>query len=248
MEQEILIELKELRAVITKLVGTSHKPESEKFSKEAIVKAAREFQELSIKRGEWISENDLGKIFKDAPYGAGKFIRESFKFSNYFTKRKTYYYNKKDLQELKNELKERKVDLARFIEYLNEEQKFKTNIEQARQNRKGKRFPYDLPASAHDIETSAAKPPAREIIRTDIKRLKFEFMRQGLDDYIDVYHDRFAMMKHIYFFDRYLEPGIKSRCVKWIKDFNYAKEALEHVKMTEKERSSGASGKELASK
>jgi hypothetical protein len=59
MEKLILKELKELKSVISKLIGTSDLPAKERFSKEAILKASKEFQKLSIERGEWISDWDL---------------------------------------------------------------------------------------------------------------------------------------------------------------------------------------------
>jgi hypothetical protein len=37
------------------------------------------------------------------------------------------------------------------------------------------------------------------------------------------------MVKHIYFFEKYLEPGLKRRCRKWCDDFNYANNALEMI-------------------
>jgi hypothetical protein len=236
MENEILHEIQELRLAITKVVGTSNKQTSEQFSSEALDKAAEEFQQLSIERGEWIEENNIDKIIKGATWRAGKFIREHFKFNNYFQKGRNYYYNKIDLQKLARELKERNVDLGRYIEYLEDEAKFKAFLDKAKENKKGKKFPYEIPEDLHDIVTSPAKPPARDIIRTDIKNLKRKFRQYGLDDYIDVYRDKYAMMKYIYFFDKYMEPTIRSRCKKWVKDFNYANTALETVNQHEKER------------
>ena len=37
------------------------------------------------------------------------------------------------------------------------------------------------------------------------------------------------MFKSKYFFDRYLEPGVKKQCKKWCDDFNYAKHALNDI-------------------
>lgn len=33
----------------------------------------------------------------------------------------------------------------------------------------------------------------------------------------------------IYWFEKYLEPGLKKRCKKWCEDFNYANHAIEEV-------------------
>ena len=37
------------------------------------------------------------------------------------------------------------------------------------------------------------------------------------------------MLKYIYHFEKYLEPGLKNRCRKWCEDFNYANHALELI-------------------
>ena len=48
MEDKILKELKQIRLLLSELVGTSDQPAAKKFSKEAINKAAKEFRKLSI--------------------------------------------------------------------------------------------------------------------------------------------------------------------------------------------------------
>lgn len=240
MEKEIYNELKQIREAITKVVGTFNKSSSEQFSIEAIENAAKDFQKLSIDRGEWVEEGNIEKIIKSAPWFAGKFLREHFKFSNYFKKGKSYYYNKSDLQNLAQELKNRNIDLERYIEYIEDQAKFKALIEKAEQNKKEKTITFFIPDDAKDITSLAAKPPSKEIVKEDIKNLKREFRQGGLDDYVDIYRDKHAMIKKIYWFDKYLESGIKSRCNKWIKDFNYANNALEKVKQSEKERASFA--------
>ena len=236
MKNEMLSEIKELRAVIAKVVGTSNKPFAEQFSKEALDKAALEFRKLSIERGDWVEDSSINKVIKSAPWRAGKFIREHFKFNNYFQKGRTYYYNKKDLQALACELKERNVDLGRYIEFLEEETKYKNHIEKAKENKKHFQTPYQISKDTIDIISSPAKPPALDIIKADIKKLKKEFKQDRLNDYIDIYRDNHAMMKHIYFFDKYLASETRTRCNKWIKDFNYANTALEHARQNERKR------------
>src|SRR2546423_15085918 len=79
-------------------------------------KAAKEFQQLSIERDEWIEEYHIDKYIKKASYKAGKFIREQFGFSSFFKRVSRYYYYKKDLIALAADLKERNIDLGRYIE------------------------------------------------------------------------------------------------------------------------------------
>ena len=56
MQKELLAEIKELRAAISTLIGTSDLLPEEQFSKEALDKAAKQFQKLSIERGEWVRQ------------------------------------------------------------------------------------------------------------------------------------------------------------------------------------------------
>ena len=230
MQEQIIKELKELKTVISKLIGTSDLPAKERFSKEAILKACKEFQKLSIERGEWVSDWDLYKYFKNA-HRAGTFIRQQFCFSNYYKKGQTYYYNKKDLIALSKELKERNVDLGRYIEYREDQEKFRKYIERANENNKGKgkKKTFDLPYDLKDIATSPPKAPSPDIIKEDIEKLKQEFFKFNLSDYIDIYKNNHAMMKFIYHFEKYLEPELKRRCKRWCENFNYANHALEMV-------------------
>lgn len=72
MDAQILKEIKEVRQLLSKMIGTTDLPAKQQFSTQALDKAAEEFKTLSIQHGEWIS--DVSKIIKGAPYGSGKFI------------------------------------------------------------------------------------------------------------------------------------------------------------------------------
>ncbi|HPV57368.1 MAG TPA: hypothetical protein PKW61_09600, partial [Tenuifilaceae bacterium] len=76
METKILKEIKQVRDLLSKLVGTYDLPAKERFSTQALDKAALEFKRLSIERGEWISDYELSKVIKKAPHYCGKFIIE----------------------------------------------------------------------------------------------------------------------------------------------------------------------------
>ena len=129
MEDQILKEIKELRSLLSQLIGTSDLPTKEKFSKEAITRARAEFNKLSVERGEWIPEHSISSIIKKAPYTPGKFIIEKFGFTNYFTRGRTLYFNRKDLVALKDELKKRNINLGRYIELVEDQEKFKKYLE-----------------------------------------------------------------------------------------------------------------------
>ncbi len=227
MDNQILKEIKELRRLLSKLIGTSDLPEKQRFSTLALDKAAEEFKSLSIQHGEWIS--DISKIIKGAPYDSGKFIIEKFGFNNYFTRGKTKYFNRKDLMALNNELKKRNINLARYIELINDQEKFKKYIESAQKGeKKGKHF--QLPEGLKDVQTSSCPPPPLEIIQNHIDTLKVEFEKFKLVEYIDLYEDStYAMVKYEYYFDRYLDASKKKQCRKWCEDFNYADHSLKKV-------------------
>ena len=57
MEDRIFTELKQIRKLLSEVVGTTDLPAIQKFSKEALSKAAKEFRKLSIERGQWIPSN-----------------------------------------------------------------------------------------------------------------------------------------------------------------------------------------------
>ena len=131
MEKQILDKLEEIKWAIAKMAGTSDLPEEKWFSKESLDKAAKEFRSLAIKRGEWISEYELNNYFKDVHYGAGKFIRETFEFADFFIQGRSYYYRKSSVAKLAKELKARNVDLGRYMELKQSQEKFKKRVTSA---------------------------------------------------------------------------------------------------------------------
>lgn len=227
----MLSEIRQLKAVISTLIGTSDLPAKERFSKEALARAAKEFKKLSIERGEWLTDSNISKIIRNAHYGSAAFIIKEFGFTNYFKRGHTLYLNKKDLTELSKELKKRNIDLCRYMEYWADKEKFKKYIETADQKKGGKKKkkPFGINSDIRDVTTSPAKPPALEVINKDIARLKDEFFANKLSEYIDIYGGNHAMLKTIYLYEKYLEPGLKRRCRKWCDDFNYANHALQLV-------------------
>ena len=128
MEDKIFSEIKQIRKLLSELVGTTDLPMTQKFSKEAISKAAKEFRKLSIERGQWVPSDEIQKIIKHAPWYSAKIIIEKFEFTNYFKRGSTYYFNKKDLIELNKELKKRNINLAKYCELLNDKEKFQKYI------------------------------------------------------------------------------------------------------------------------
>jgi len=230
METQVLEEVKQIRKLLAKLVGTSDLPVRKQFSIEAIQKAALEFKKLEIQRGEWIEEHNISNVIRSAPYYSGKFIIEKFVFKNYFKHGRYFYFKKKDLLALKNELKKKNVHLSRYMELLDDQEKFKKKIDSLKSSgeRRGRRF--KIPDELKDITTAPYSSPSEEIVQNHIADLKEQFKKNNWYEYIDVYHDSHAMFKFEYYFDRYLDSGLKKQCKKWCDDFNYANYALKEIK------------------
>ncbi|MFT3749120.1 MAG: hypothetical protein QM768_12415 [Agriterribacter sp.] len=228
MQQTILKELKQLKSAIAVLIGTSDLPDAEQFSKEAISKAAREFRKMHADRSEWIKESEIGRYLKNSSWSAGKFIRSEFGFNAWIKDGHYYLYHRKALQQLSAELKERNVHLGRYIEYKRSEAEYRKKISVNKAVNKGKRT-FQLPKDLKDITTTPIPEPSVEKIQEDLKQLKDVFFENKMGDYIDIYKDNHAMLKSMYYFEKYIDPAIKRRCKKWCDDFNYANHAMELI-------------------
>lgn len=236
MEDRILKEIKELKSVIAQVIGSSELPAKQKFSKEAIAKAAKEFEKLSIERGEWLVESDIRKVIRKAPWRAGKFIIEKFGFTNYFIRGRTLYFNRKDLVALYAELKKRNIDLSRYMELEEDKEKFHKYIESLKDLKKiKKRQHFKIPDDLKDIVTFPYHQPPREVVEKHIETLKQEFEKYKMVEYVDIYGGNHAMFKHIYYWDKYVNPETKKRCQNWCSQFNYANEALKLIKQVKSE-------------
>lgn len=230
MEDQILKEIKELRLLLSKIIGTSELPAKERFSKESISKAAAEFKKLSIKRGEWITQDEISKIIKKAPYNCGKFIIDKFGFTNYFLKGRSLYFKREDIIALNNELKRRNINLEKYIELVGDQEKFIKRVASINDTKgKKSRQPFIIPDELRDINTAPYHHPSREVIKKHIETLQEEFKIFKMAEYIDVHNGNYAMFKYIYYFDRYVDEGIKKRCKNWCSQFNYANNALKEI-------------------
>ena len=225
MQKEILAELKALRAAVATLAGTADLPDGEQLNVAALEKVAKEFKKLSSARKQWVEEYQLSSIFKDVRYGAGKFLREELGFTAFFKHGRGHYYHRKSLLALARELKDRKVNLARYIEYKTEKAKFEAKAKTA--PGKKKLAVYVLAADMNRIETSATPLPPKILVTDEIRRLQEEF--SAFKDYVDAY-DGFAMMKADYFFAKFRDAPFRARCKKWIENYNYAHQALALLK------------------
>jgi hypothetical protein len=229
MEAEILKEIQDIRKLLTKIIGTSELTKKQQFSKESLGKAAKEFQTLSIQRGEWITDSEISNIIKKAPYYSGKFIIEQFGFTNYFMKGKSLYFNRKSIVALNKELRIRNINLGKYMELFRNQEKFKKYVEKANQGGKKKGHHFQLPEGLKDVNPKPYQPPTEEI-NAHILSLKAEFEKFKLSDYIELYYNEtYALFKHESYWDRYFKPDLKKQCTKWCNDFNYANYALKKI-------------------
>jgi len=231
MEERILSEIKQIRKLLSQLVGTTDLPVKQKFSKEAILKAAKEFRQLSIERGEWIPNDEIQKIIKHAPWYPAKIIIERFEFTNYFKRGHTYYFNRKDLIELDKELKKRNINLDKYCELLDDKEKFRKYVNGILlQKDKKTRKHFKIPEVLRDIFSKPYSAPTEELVRKEITTLMEEYQRFDLSEYIDLFEEKtYAMFKYDYSFDRYLKPELKKYCKDWCFKFNYANNALKRI-------------------
>jgi hypothetical protein len=227
MQKQVLSELRELKSILAQVIGTADQPEQDQFSKEALSKASKLFIKMAAQRGEWVKEDELGKYIK-ADWRAGSFIRSEFEFNACIKDGHYYLYNKKALQKLGQELKARNIDLRRYMEYKRSESDFQKKLSANKKSFKGKRA-YEIPSDLKNITTSSPPIPDVEIVKKDLELLKAEFFEHKMNEYVDIYKGNHAMVKFVYYLEKYLDPQIKRRCNKWCDNFNYANHALELI-------------------
>jgi len=246
MEEKILDEIKQIRKLLSEMLGTSDLPAKEKFSKEAIAKAAKEHRKLSIERGEWISSHDIKMVIKHAPWNSGKLIVEKFQFTNYFIRGKTYYFNRKDLIELNIELKKKNIDIKTYYELLEDKEKFQKYIDSiSKKNGKKLKKPYLIPEGLRDIFSVPYSPSSEELVRNEIETLMAEYQKFNLSEYINLYDNKtYGSVKFEYYLDRYQKPELKKFYNDWAYRFNYANAALKRIKELQKEMPSVKAGSE----
>ena len=136
-----------------------------------------------------------------------------------------YFYSKKDLIALGEELTKRNIDLKRYRELVEDKDAFERKIS-ALKKRKFQ-MAFSIPEGLENIMVSEMKMPDPEIIHADLARLNREFEIGKLGGYIDIHQGTHAKLRVFRAVEKYLEPGLKRRCRLWCDQFNYACRALE---------------------
>ena len=163
--EQILAEIRELKQILSKVIGTTYESSENRFSVEALDKAAKDFHQWTIDRGDWVGEDDIGKYIKPAPWNAGTFIRKELEFASWFRRGQQYLYSKKDLMALGKELADRNIDLKRYKEFLEDKAAFDRKAAKDLNNplkRKGKPKPFYIPKGLKNITTAEIPKPDLE--------------------------------------------------------------------------------------
>jgi len=232
-----LIHYQQIRRLLSKLIGTSDLPATERFSKDAILKAAKDFQKLSIERGEWLPDDKIDSIIRTAHYRPGKFLIEKLGFTNYFKWGRELYFNRKDLIALNKELKERKINLDKYSTLVFEKDKFDELIKSIKlpKGTKTKKH-YKIPEGLQNIADKPFSSEAEELARKEIKELLVEYEKFDLSEYIELYEGKTqAYFRYTYTFERYIKPETRKYCKDWTFKFNYANAALRRMLEIKKE-------------
>jgi hypothetical protein len=230
MEEQILSEIIEVKKILSRLVGTSDLPKSKQFSTQALNRAAKEFKKLIKTENEWVKQYDLHTYFPDCGDGLGKFIREVFGFSNYFTQGAAIFYSRRDIVALSDELKSRNIELATYIKLRRGEAQLHKGIQTAalRKKAKGKKKSYKLEDCLNNIKISDYNFPERVVIQQEIKKLMQQFETNKLGLYINVFDD-FAMSKHGSRMKDYVPEKARKMSRTWCNSFNAAHYALKLI-------------------
>ena len=241
MEEKIYGELKQIRRLLSELIGSSDLPASQRFSKEAIAKVKHEFQKLTIDRGEWIPDYEIDKVIRTAQYRPGNFIIKHLGFANYFKRGRELYFNKKDLIALNKELKEKKIHLKKYAELVYDREKFESLVKGINLPKGRIRKHYKIPEGLRNITIKPYSAETEELARKEIETLMEEYKKFDLSEYIELYSGKtHAYFRYTYSFDRYVKPELKKYCKDWEFKFNYANTALKAILEIKKENEAAA--------
>jgi hypothetical protein len=229
MEKEILQEIRDLRCLLIKIMGLENETPDKKYSEESIVNAQKLYLKMSIDRGDWVKEGEIGHYIKSLPWSPGTFIRKEFEFTNWIKRGHEYLFSKKDLIALGEDLAARNIDCERYDEFLRDKAQFDKRMAVLEEAKTKKIPPWKIQKGLKNIVTTEIPKPDPEKVRGHLAELKQEFKTNKYALYIDIYKGTHAQMKNMYHYEKYLEPGIKRGCRKWCDDFNYANHALELI-------------------
>lgn len=230
-EDTIANELRQIRNILSELIGSSDLPAKERFSREAIEKAAVEFRNLQTERGEWIRNGEIDDVIKHANYNSGRILIDQFEFKNYFTRGRTPYFNKKDLIELDKELKKKNINLTIYDELLRDKEKFQKYIDSIPKKSGPKpKKNFRIPEGLENVFSVPYSLQIEDKVYEELDGLMEDYKKFNLSEYVGLFEKKtHAMFKYDYNLDRYLKPELKKFCKDWCFKFNYAQSALKRL-------------------
>jgi hypothetical protein len=64
MQKEIIKEIHELKQLIAKVIGLENESPDKKYSEESIADAQKLYLKMSIERGDWVKEGEIGRYIE----------------------------------------------------------------------------------------------------------------------------------------------------------------------------------------
>lgn len=228
---QLLQELQQLKKAVAHLAGTADLPDNQQLNTTALDKAAKQFAQLQKKRDNWVSSSDMGKYLKGAGWYNHKLVQEQFGFTAFIKIGRDFYYDREQLKLLHQELKGRQVNLEQFFSLIRHEAAFDKAYEKLKAQVRGKKTKkhFVVPEWLRDISTTPVKLPERHVVQADIDQLQQEFFDAKYGDYVDIHKGSFAMLKHIYPYERYLEKGLRRKLNTWCEKFNTTCKVLQEI-------------------
>jgi hypothetical protein len=86
-----------------------------------------------------------------------------------------------------------------------------------------------VPDWLRDVCSTPVKLPSRDLVQQDVDTLMQEFRDGKYHEYVDIHKSNYAMMKHIYPYERYLEQGLRRKLSNWCDRFNTACKVLQEI-------------------
>jgi hypothetical protein len=217
----IIETLNEIKHILSRLVGTTQLSKEMQFSEHALDKAAKEFKKLRREDNTWVSEYDIRKYIKTAPYNnTGAFIREEFGFTNFYMKGRSRFYYRKDLINLARELKKRNIDLTRYMQLKAEKVRMEGQPDKylLRKQKKIKPYGYRIPVGIQNITALPVKKSTLKELRELQETLKQEYQNDNLTEHIEIHSEKFATAHNHFYYG--MNDEIRKKVKRWIRKYN----------------------------
>lgn len=233
------ITLNEIKHILSRLVGTQDQPKEKQFSEQALDNAAKAFKKLKRGNSEWVPSTDVSKYIKGAPYNnVGNFIRKEFEFKSFYQKGAGYFYYKKDLIHLSNELAKRNINLSRYMELKAEQERIEKGARDTfalRKEKKAIKNPYKIPDNLRNIAAKPKRLKTAEQLTEELDKLNMEYNTYHLSEYINIFDGSLALPKDDFYFQK-MDSEISKRAKRWFMKFNSIHNELSSLEKSSKKK------------